>query len=268
MNRGLGLIVLAAFLLQGCSQYQNRIDPYRPATVASGQDADGGEVLYRRDCAWCHGDEGEGTELGPDLIEFPNGPALTDFELTTGRMPLGYPSQRVHRRAPAYDAGQIAAIVAYTDSFDPEGPQIPTGIELADAELHLGLELYQDNCAACHSTAGVGGVLATSAASEDGPETSRKANIAPELDAATPTQVAEAMIAGPGNMPVFGYETFSETEIEAIVRYVVYLQEPNNRGGAPIGTIGPVAEGAVAWLIALGLLLVFARWIGTKAGDE
>ena len=33
------------------------------------------------------------------------------------------------------------------------------------------------------------------------------------------------------------------------------------------GVIGPVVEGAVGWLVGLGLLLLVIRWIGTKAGE-
>ena len=74
------------------------------------------------------------------------------------------------------------------------------------------------------------------------------------------------MITGPGTMPVFGNETFSDEEIDSVVRYVVYLQQPDNRGGAPVGGIGPVAEGAVAWTLGIGLLLGVARLLGTRSG--
>ena len=74
------------------------------------------------------------------------------------------------------------------------------------------------------------------------------------------------MITGPGTMPVFGNETFSDEEIDSIVRYTVYLQQPDNRGGAPVGGVGPVAEGAIAWTLGIGLLLGVARLLGTRSG--
>jgi quinol---cytochrome-c reductase cytochrome c subunit len=94
------------------------------------------------------------------------------------------------------------------------------------------------------------------------------ANIAPGLEAATPTEVAEAMLTGPGPMPVFGAETFPKEELDSIVRYVAYLQNPDDRGGADIGRIGPVAEGAVGWIVGLGLVLVLTRWLGTRAAGK
>ena len=39
-------------------------------------------------------------------------------------------------------------------------------------------------------------------------------------------------------------------------------------GGIAAGHIGPVSEGAVGWLIGLGLLLGVSRWIGTRTGEE
>lgn len=59
-----------------------------------------------------------------------------------------------------------------------------------------------------------------------------------------------------------------DDDLSSIVRYVVYLQAPIDEGGAPIGRIGPVAEGAVGLAVALGLLLLLVRWIGTRVGDE
>jgi ubiquinol-cytochrome c reductase cytochrome c subunit len=81
-------------------------------------------------------------------------------------------------------------------------------------------------------------------------------------------EIAEAMRVGPGTMPVFGETAFTDEEVDAIVRYVVYLQEPEDRGGLAIGRVGPVAEGAVGWIVGLGAMLLLARWIGTKTGER
>jgi ubiquinol-cytochrome c reductase cytochrome c subunit len=64
-------------------------------------------------------------------------------------------------------------------------------------------------------------------------------------------------------MPVFAEGTLSDTEMDAVVAYVNYLQNPEDRGGTGIGRVGPVAEGAVGWVLGLGLLLVVVAWIGT-----
>jgi ubiquinol-cytochrome c reductase cytochrome c subunit len=44
--------------------------------------------------------------------------------------------------------------------------------------------------------------------------------------------------------------------------------EDRRRGGGNLGGLGPVTEGAVAWIVGLGILLLFTRWIGTRVGDE
>ena len=91
---------------------------------------------------------------------------------------------------------------------------------------------------------------------------------APPILESTPQQVAEAIRTGPGAMPVFGEGFISDEELGLVVSYVQYLPRPKDEGGAPIGRIGPVVEGAVGWLVGIVLLLLFTRWIGTKMGEE
>ncbi|HVL28076.1 MAG TPA: cytochrome c, partial [Acidimicrobiales bacterium] len=74
----------------------------------------------------------------------------------------------------------------------------------------------------------------------------------------------QAVRIGPGAMPRFGPETFDDHQLAAIVRYVNYLKNPEDRGGHPLGRLGPIPEGFVAWTVGLGLLLVACRWIGTR----
>src|SRR2546427_11379122 len=62
--------------------------------------ADPGVVLYLRDCAWCHGNQADGTTRGPSLIGV--GAASADFELSTGRMPLTKVEEEPERRTPHY----------------------------------------------------------------------------------------------------------------------------------------------------------------------
>jgi ubiquinol-cytochrome c reductase cytochrome c subunit len=59
-----------------------------------------------------------------------------------------------------------------------------------------------------------------------------------------------------------------QQEMNSIVRYVEYLQRPEDEGGAAIGRVGPVAEGAVALGVGLAVLLLVARWIGTRSGER
>jgi ubiquinol-cytochrome c reductase cytochrome c subunit len=251
---------LGAVVLGGCTYQADETGPYRPAIVAASDDVTNGEQLYERDCAWCHASDGTGTQRGPDLVSGTNGPALTHFVLTTGRMPLDFPEQRSTRRAPAYSSRQIDAIVEHVAGFGGTGPGIPE-LDLADAEVSEGAALYAENCAACHGTTLVGGALI------GGPPGAGGEVNAPGLRDSSPVEIAEAMLTGPGPMPVFAADAFTNEEIDAIVAYVVEVRGAVDRGGVPILHVGPVTEGAVAWILGLGALLVAARWIGTRTGE-
>jgi ubiquinol-cytochrome c reductase cytochrome c subunit len=259
-GRAAGAVVVGLVALSGCSYFGREAAPYRPPVVEQAGPRTGSE-LYLRDCGWCHGSTGAGTARGPDLVSGTNGEAFTDFMLSTGRMPISSPDERADRAEPVYEPEEAEAIVAYVASLGGQGPAIPS-IAPERGDLGVGEVLYQENCAACHSTTLVGGVLASER------KVSGRALIAPGLLETTPLQTAEAMLVGPGAMPVFGPDTFSSEQINSIVRYVNHQQEPDDRGGAPIGHVGPVTEGAVGWIIGLGAMVIVCRWIGTKIGEE
>lgn len=262
----MGRVVVAAaavLLVGGCSYIGPDPVPYTPRGVARAARPEEGSAIYMRDCAWCHGSKGEGTASAPDLLTGTNGSALTHFMVSSGRMPLDYPEQVVERREVGYTEEEIAAIVAYTGTFGAPGPPIPE-VRPEEAELSHGLELYHENCTPCHSTTGIGGALT---AGRGTPARQSTSVVAPGLHDSTPVQTAEAVRVGPGTMPVFSAETFDQDELDAIVAYVEYLRDPVDAGGAPLGRVGPVVEGAVGWVVCLGLLVAFVRWVGTKRGD-
>ena len=244
-----------------CSDGSEAVAPYRPAIEAVAPEQISGRELYLRDCAWCHGAGGEGTPRGPDVVSGTNGAALTDFVLSTGRMPLTSPQEQSWRRPAQYEESQQQAIVAYVAELGGEGPDIPE-VDPGAGNLAVGLELYQENCAACHSTTMIGGALAAA------PRGEGRSLIAPPLTESSALEIAEAMITGPGAMPVFSQDVFTQEEIDSIVRYIVALQTTGDAGGAPIGRTGPVSEGAVAVIVGLGAIVLLIRWIGTRIGDE
>jgi ubiquinol-cytochrome c reductase cytochrome c subunit len=181
-------------------------------------------------------------------------------------MPLINLSEPVVRRSPFYSGKQIEAIVGYVSSLGGKGPAVPSP-DPAAGNLAEGEDLYQANCAACHSTTGVGGAMPPWPGTISGQPHAKGRFVAPRLTQATPREIEEAMLTGPGEMPVFGRDTFDQQQINSIVRYVGTLKRPDDHGGAGIGHIGPVAEGAVAWIVGLGLLVLLVRFIGTKAGE-
>jgi ubiquinol-cytochrome c reductase cytochrome c subunit len=86
----------------------------------------------------------------------------------------------------------------------------------------------------------------------------------PKVTEATPIQIGEAMRVGPAQMPVFGPQVIPPAEVNAIAAYIRQVQHPDDRGGDSISHLGPVAEGAVVWLIGMVLLLFAVRWIGER----
>jgi len=210
-----------------------------------------GRELYLTGCVTCHGADGVGTDLGPTLVDA--GAASADFYLTTGRMPAaqGLPYQPP-RKQPAYNRADIDALVAYVASLG-SGPPIPD-VVTAGADVANGGVLYRANCASCHQSAGAGGALSYGQS-------------APHLKSATATQVVEAMRTGPGEMPVFNEETFSDEQATQIAAYVEYLRDPDDRGGAGLGGNGPVPEGLVALVVGLGgLIAISVMIVGIRRG--
>lgn len=205
-----------------------------------------GRALYVASCASCHGASGQGGSAGPSLLEA--GAASADFYLRTGRMPLSAPGQRAVRQEPVFSEQEIQALVAYVASLG-EGPAIP---ELRQGgDLRRGWELYTANCAACHAVTGAGNAIGGGF-------------VAVGLSRADPTQIAEAVIIGPGAMPVFG---FSEEELADLVAYIEWLRDSPSPGGAPIGGTGPVAEGFVGVAIGLPLLVLAALFVARTRHD-
>lgn len=205
-----------------------------------------GRQLFQSGCAGCHGQNGGGSPRGPSLIGV--GAASADFQLSTGRMPLNKVVDQPLHSEPAYDPTDIRALVTYVASLGT-GPPIP---QLGAGDLQSGRELYIANCAACHSSAGVGEAL---------PGGER----APSVLQTDPLQIAEAVRVGPGLMPQFPAGALSDTEVASIATYVQTIPTNIDKGGWPIAAIGPVTEGAIGWLVGLGLLVVVIRLLGQRA---
>jgi ubiquinol-cytochrome c reductase cytochrome c subunit len=207
-----------------------------------------GRELYLQNCAGCHGQQGEGSARGPSLVDV--GAAAADFYLSTGRMPLADAKQAPRRHKPAFARDDIDAMVGYVASLGG-GPPVPR-VDPAAGGLAQGERLYQGNCAACHSATGTGGALTSG-------------QVAPSLRQASPVQVGEAMRVGPGAMPKFDPAAFDDRQVDSIAAYVGELQHGGNAGGAGLGRVGPVAEGLVAWVVGMGLLVLLVRRLGKEA---
>jgi ubiquinol-cytochrome c reductase cytochrome c subunit len=207
-----------------------------------------GQVLYEASCSTCHGLTGDGTANGPTLQGV--GPASVQFMLTTGRMPLANPNDQPRRQQPRFSEAEIDTLLAYVQSIAPGGEPIPI-VDPAAGSLSEGAAVFLDNCAACHGAGGSGDSIGGG-------------RIAPSLEQPTAQQIAEAVRIGPGTMPVFNPQSLSEQELNSLVRYVLWLRDDGGGGGAQLGRVGAVAEGLIAGVVGLGLLIVAIRLTGAK----
>ena len=210
-----------------------------------------GQVLYATNCSSCHGLQAQGTANGPSLQGV--GPASVDFMLSTGRMPLANPADQPRRGAPKFSPPQIAAIVDYVERIAHGGLPIPS-VNPAAGSLPDGLETYLNTCSACHGAGATGDSIGGG-------------QIAPSLYAASPLQIAEAIRVGPGAMPRFNQRNITQHDVDSVARYLVYLRGDNaaDRGGLQLGRIGAVAEGLIAGIVGLGILLLVIRLTGARS---
>jgi ubiquinol-cytochrome c reductase cytochrome c subunit len=208
-----------------------------------------GQALFAANCASCHGGDASGTERAPNLLSL--GAGTVDFWVSTGRMPLADSSIQATTKPPRFNKLQSLEISAYVQSLAPGGVKVPA-VNLSNANVGKGAELFTLNCAACHTITGAGDALANGA-------------YAPTLHYASSRQIVEAIRSGPGNMPHFGPGNISNAEMRDITAYVhSYIQHPVNRGGFGLGGIGPVGEGFVGLLIGVGALMLVCFWIGDR----
>jgi quinol---cytochrome-c reductase cytochrome c subunit len=215
--------------------------PTSPALVAQGR------TLYQNGCASCHGPRLRGVaNIAPSLIGVGAGPV--DFYLSTGRMPLQSPRVEPTRGKSLYTEPQIHALIAYIVARGG-GPPSPAA-DPAQGSLSEGLHQFTLHCAGCHQIVGRGGLTIGASV--------------PDLQRATPLQVAQAVRMGPYLMPHFDSRQIDQHQLDSIARYVLWTRRPDNSGGWGIYNIGPIPEGMVAWFIALLALVMVARLIGER----
>jgi ubiquinol-cytochrome c reductase cytochrome c subunit len=209
-----------------------------------------GRALYLQGCSSCHGLSAQGGSKAPSLIGV--GAAAVDFQVGTGRMPLAQEGAQAMPKPPKYTQEEIDQLAAYIASLAP-GPAIPAPDQLnyKDADIATGGNLFRTNCSACHNFVGAGGAL-----------TGGKR--APALTSTSAKHLYEAMLTGPGNMPVFADPQLTEQEKLDIIAYVKHVGAQPDPGGFGLGRVGPVTEGIVIWVVGIGALIGVAIWLGAR----
>jgi len=211
-----------------------------------------GRQLFLKGCSSCHGLNSEGGVVAPSLIGV--GAASVDFQVGTGRMPMGDMSAQVMRKDVLYTPEEIHAIATYVASL-AFGPEVP-GEELLnyerDGSLAEGGELFRTNCAMCHNFAGQGGALT-------------QGKWAPSVMGVEAKHIYEAMITGPQAMPVFSDKTLTPEEKISVIKFIKNAEVEPQLGGIALGRVGPVTEGLLVWTLGIGLLIGAAVWLAMKA---
>jgi quinol---cytochrome-c reductase cytochrome c subunit len=252
---GFGLLTTAGLYALVVPAPQTALAQGDAAQVAKGQD------IYNGACITCHGANLQGVQdRGPSLIGV--GDAAVYFQVSSGRMPLARQEAQAERKRPEpqFDvdtpegAANVAALGAYVQA-NGGGPTVPdaTGAALIGKDPARGGQLFRLNCASCHNFTGRGGALSSG-------------KYAPTLDNATEEQIYTAMLTGPQNMPRFSDRQLTSDEKKDIIAYVLSVRDLNNNpGGNPIGGIGPVSEGVIAFVVGLAGMIAFALWLGAKS---
>ncbi len=208
-----------------------------------------GAQIFATRCASCHGAQAWGGADGPSLRGV--GLAAVDFWLTTGRMPAAVPylqvGHRDERNGQRLSDGDIHAVEDYLAPIVAGGPAIPAVV--ANGDRQRGRALYEANCQQCHGYDANGGSIG-------------ELDWAPPLHEATIVQVAEAIRAGPGQMPQFGTHQLTQDELNDLASYVMVLRSASQpRDVPPFRSTGPVPEGAAGYVAILALIaFVFAYW--------
>jgi ubiquinol-cytochrome c reductase cytochrome c subunit len=252
-----GFVVLLMGLVVAGGLYAAFAPKPATAETASTQDVEAGRQLFLVGCASCHGKNATGIETkkggnyGPTLIGV--GAAAVDFQVGTGRMPMAQTAPQAPKKEPEYSDKETRQLAAYVASLAP-GPAIPgdeyTKIDdKTDEQIAEGGEFFRTNCTACHNSVGAGGAMPGG-------------KYAPSLEGVSSRHIAEAMITGPQQMPVFSDEVITPEDKSNVIAYIRQIQDQPNYGGLAGGGLGPVVDGLLTWVVGIGGLVIAAIWIG------
>ena len=212
--------------------------------------AEDGKKLFQANCATCHGMNLEGTANGPSLVGV--GELATEFQVTTGRMPLQRQDVQAPQKPVQFTHEQAIAMAEYVQSVAP-GPAFPDEHYLdGEGDVARGAELFRINCAMCHNVAAAGGALTAG-------------KYAPDIMDTSALHMYAAMATGPQNMPVFSDMNLTPEDKRDIISALVFQQEAPAIGGFTIGSLGPVSEGLFVWIFGIGALIAITVWITAKS---
>jgi len=202
-----------------------------------------GADIFAANCSGCHGAAGQGGVAVPSL-PFPP-PPLAPAGLASLVAPMvrqgGIQMPSFARQLSDAQIQQVAQYVSQQIA-DPAA---------RTADTAYGGQIFRLYCAGCHSTTGRGGAMV-------------RGGNAPDISQYPAAEALAAMILGRGNMPVFAGQALDVRQQTSVALYVDVLVHAPSPGGAGLGYLGPVPEGAVG-AGALLILIFIAVWLAWKS---
>jgi len=180
-----------------------------------------GLEIYRRHCAGCHGNRGEGDGSGAAGLQ-PRPANLAEHEYTRERLSFALwngiagTAMPAWRDLPVADLADVADVVHSFHAERPE-PNLPAPV------LELGARVYAERCAQCHGEKGMGDGSAV-----------RELSVVPTNFVAVRPSLAASLrtlrngVHGTPMAPWTG--KFSEAELSAVAYYVRGFYRPDDGG--------------------------------------
>ena len=219
-----------------------------------------GKILYARECAACHGVEGDGEGPGAYILSqrprnlqlgvfklrsTPSGELPTDddlFEtLTRGVPSITGAMMPSFRSLPQADRWALVAVVKDLAQIEPFGAD-PPGTPIAvppepEVDLALGHDVYERlQCSSCHGPDGRGFGSSALTLKDD----QKRRIFAPDLTRGAykggdePAEIFTRIFTGLDGSPMPAYAgKATEQELWALTHYVLSLEEPDTDGAKP-----------------------------------
>ena len=125
------------------------------------QAVDAGKQQFISHCSACHGEDGHGGQMGPNIVDVQN-PRATSAQAVHNLVRSGIPSAGM----PAFTTlseSEVDSIAAYVMSLkSPAAPAAPTQQAAAvHGDINVGFDyfMHEGKCISCHSIQGRGGVI-------------------------------------------------------------------------------------------------------------
>jgi PQQ-dependent dehydrogenase (methanol/ethanol family) len=173
------------------------------AAITAHAQTPNGKQQFVSHCAACHGEDGHGGQLGPNIVDVAN-PRATSVQAVHNLIRSGIPSAGMPAFTTLSDA-EVDSIAAYVMSFKASASSAPANVHQAPVpgDINSGFEFltHQGICLSCHAIGGRGGVV--------GPDLGSVGRTR------TPAQIEQALRA-PGSLPQLPVRGRRESNNEAL----------------------------------------------------